>query len=86
MPTEPTTQDITEEIRGLFDTQIGHIADKSARWLFRHKENVQGDIRILAEELEEHLDFQRLTAPEQKFCGRYAARLTVRYGVQCAVS
>ena len=29
------TQDVTEEIRGLFDTQVGHFADKSARWLFR---------------------------------------------------
>ena len=34
MPTDTTTQDLTEEIRGLFDTQIGHFADKSARWLF----------------------------------------------------
>ncbi len=24
MPTDTTTQDLTEEIRGLFDTQIGH--------------------------------------------------------------
>ena len=60
MPTDTTTQDITEEIRRLFDTQVGHFADKSARWLFRQKENVQGLIRILAEDLEEHLDFQRL--------------------------
>ena len=45
MPTDTTTQDITEEIRGLFDTQVGHFADKSARWLFRQKKNVQGLIR-----------------------------------------
>ena len=67
MPTDPTTQDLTEEIRGLFDTQIGHFADKSARWLFRQKENLQGLIRILAEELEEHLDFQRLTVLNRSF-------------------
>ncbi len=67
MPTDTTTQDITEEIRGLFDTQVGHFADKSARWLFRQKENVQGLIRILAEELEEHLDFQRLTMLNRSF-------------------
>ena len=67
MPPDTTTQDITEEIRGLFDTQIGHFADKSARWLFRQKENVQGLIRILAEELEEHLDFQRLTVLNRSF-------------------
>ena len=59
MPTDTTTRDITEEIRGLFDTQVGHFADKSARWLFRQKENVQGLIRILAGDLEKHLDFQQ---------------------------
>jgi len=42
MPTDTTTRDITDEIRGLFDTQVGHFADKSARWLFRQKENVRG--------------------------------------------
>ena len=31
MPTDTDTQDLTEEIRGLFDTQVGHFADKSAR-------------------------------------------------------
>ena len=67
MPTDTTTQDITEEIRRLFDTQVGHFADKSARWLFRQKENVQGLIRILAEDLEEHLDFQRLKVLNRSF-------------------
>ena len=67
MPTDPTTQDVTEEIRGLFDTQVGHFADKSARWLFRQKENVQGLIRILAENLEKHLDFQRLKVLNRSF-------------------
>ncbi len=27
MPTDTTTQDITEEIRGLFDTKVGHFAE-----------------------------------------------------------
>ena len=67
MPTDPTTRDITAEIRDLFDTKGGHFADKSARWLFRHKENVQGLIRILAKELEEHLDFQRLKVLNRSF-------------------
>ncbi len=67
MPTDTTTQDITEEIRGLFDTQVGHFADKSARWLFRQKENVRGLIRILAEDLEKHLDFQRLKVLNRSF-------------------
>ena len=67
MPTNTTPQDLTEEIRRLFDTQIGHFADKSARWLFRHKENVQGLIRILAEELESYLDFQRLKVLNRSF-------------------
>ena len=67
MPTDTTTQDVIEEIRGLFDTQVGHFADKSARWLFRQKENVQGLIRILAEDLEKHLDFQRLKVLNRSF-------------------
>ena len=67
MPTDTTPQDINEEIRRLFDTQVGHFADKSARWLFGQKENVQGLIRILAEYLEEHLDFQRLTVLNRSF-------------------
>ena len=66
MPTD-TTRDITDEIRGLFDTQVGHFADKSARWLFRQKENVQGLIRILAEDLEKQLDFQRLKVLNRSF-------------------
>ena len=33
MPTDTTTQDITEEIRGLFRYADRHFADKSARWL-----------------------------------------------------
>ena len=61
------TQDITAEIRDLFDTKVGHFADKSARWLFRQAENVQGLIRILAKDLEEHLDFQRLTVLNRSF-------------------
>ena len=67
MPPDTATQDLTDEIRGLFDTQVGHFADKSARWLFRQKENVQGLIAILAEDLEEHLDFQRLRLLNRSF-------------------
>jgi len=41
-----TTQDLTEEIRELFDTQIGHFADKSARWLFRQLKVGKGEFKV----------------------------------------
>ena len=46
-----------EEIRTLFNPKVGHFADKSARWLFKKAENLQGLVLILASELAEHLDF-----------------------------
>lgn len=46
-----------EEIRTLFNTKVGHFADKSARWLFKKKEHLHGLVLILARELAEHLDF-----------------------------
>lgn len=46
-----------EEIHTLFNTKVGHFADKSARWLFKKKEHLHGLVLILARELAEHLDF-----------------------------
>ncbi len=35
-----TEAGVAKEIRDLFDPRIGHYPDKSARWLFKVKENV----------------------------------------------
>ena len=56
LQTETKIADL-EEIRTLFNTKVGHFADKSARWLFKKTENLRGLVLILASELVEHLDF-----------------------------
>ncbi len=56
MQTDTKIADL-EEIRTLFNPKVGHFADKSARWLFKKAENLQGLVLILASELAEHLDF-----------------------------
>ncbi len=48
------------EIRDFFKIPIGHYPDKSARWLFKVKDNVRGLVEIVASELVEHLDFSGL--------------------------
>ena len=39
----------------LMSILIGHYPDKSARWLFKVKDNVRGLIEIVASELVEYL-------------------------------
>lgn len=56
MQTDTKIADL-EEIHNLFDPKVGHFADKSARWLFKKAENLQGLVLILASELAEQLDF-----------------------------
>ena len=56
LQTDTKIEDL-EEIRTLFNTKVGHFADKSARWLFKRKEHLHGLVLILARELAEHLDF-----------------------------
>ncbi len=58
---------ISEEIRSLLDTHGGHYADKSARWLFKDKENVRGLVTILANDLVKHLDFDKLRIQNRSF-------------------
>ena len=48
-----------EEIHALFNPEVGHFSDKSARWLFKKSENLHGLVLILASELAEHLDFSQ---------------------------
>lgn len=49
-----------QEIRSLFDISPAHFSDRSARWLFKEKENIRGLLEIVANELVEYLDFSRL--------------------------
>ena len=58
MQTDSRIADL-EEIHTLFNTEVGHFADKSARWLFKKAENLHGLVLILASELAEHLDFSQ---------------------------
>ncbi|RKU30300.1 hypothetical protein C6497_04895 [Candidatus Poribacteria bacterium] len=58
LQTDSKIKDI-DEIRTLFNTKVGHFADKSARWLFKKTEHLQGLVQILARELAEQLDFNQ---------------------------
>ncbi len=60
MPTET-------EIRDLFNIPVGHFPDKSARWLFKEKENIHGLVEIVANELVEYLDFDGLVELNRSF-------------------
>jgi hypothetical protein len=55
------------EIRNLFDTQIEHFPDRSARWLFEDRENVRGLIEIVAGELVEFIDFGKIVQVNRSF-------------------
>ena len=46
---------------------IAHFPDRSTRWLFQFRENVEGLIRIIAPELAASIDFDRLTALNRTF-------------------
>ena len=55
------------EIRNLFDTQIEHFSDRSARWLFEDRENVRGLLEIVAGELVELIDFSQIVQVNRSF-------------------
>ena len=68
MPREADTQDtLTQEIRDLFKHPISHFADRNARWLFKEKENVRGLVEIVASELVDYLDFEKLVELNRSF-------------------
>ena len=56
-----------KEILNFFDIKVEHFPDRSARWLFQDKNNVQGLIGILASELVELIDFCQLTQINRSF-------------------
>lgn len=62
-----TETSVPKEIRDLFDPRIGHYPDKSARWLFKVKENVRGLVEIVAQELVDCLDFDQLIELNSSF-------------------
>ena len=55
------------EILNFFDIKIEHFPDRSARWLFQDKNNVQGLLEILASELVDLIDFSQLTQINRSF-------------------
>lgn len=55
------------EILDLLNKPIENFSDRSSRWLFENKENVQGLIEIVASELVERLDFTQLTQLNRSF-------------------
>ena len=55
------------EIRDFFTIPVGHFPDKSARWLFKEKENIRGLVEIVANELVEYLDFDGLVELNRSF-------------------
>ena len=46
---------------------VAHYPDRSTRWLFQFRENVQGLIGIMAPELVDAIDFDRLTSLNRTF-------------------
>ncbi len=56
-----------KEIRDFFTIPVGHFPDKSARWLFKEKENIRGLVEIVANELVEYLDFDGLVELNRSF-------------------
>ena len=65
--TDKQTKTYPEEVRELFDTSLGHYSDRSARWLFKMKSNVQGLVGLVANELVDHLDFSQLINLNRSF-------------------
>ncbi len=48
-----------EEILNILDKNIGHFADKLAKWTFKKHEFLRGLVSILREDLVQYLDFRR---------------------------
>ena len=59
MQTDTTNIINEEEIQKLFRTDIGHFADKSARFLFKQTEHLHGLVLFLARNIADHLDFSQ---------------------------
>ena len=55
------------DLRDFFGVHIEHFPDRSARWLFQNWANVQGLVEIVAAELAELIDFQKLTQLNRSF-------------------
>ena len=58
MPEEQRIHDL-EEILNILDSNIGHFADKLAKWIFKKTEFLRGLVFILKDDIVQHLDFER---------------------------
>ena len=58
MAEDQQIQDL-EEILNILDTNMGHFADKLAKWTFKKSEFLRGLVFILRDDLVQHLDFER---------------------------
>ena len=56
-----------QELREFYQSLLTHFPDRSIRWLLQEKENVQGLIEIVADELVEHIDFSQLELQNRSF-------------------
>ena len=54
-------------MQDLPDFTLEHFPDRSARWLFQYKQNVQGLLEIVANEPVEFIDFSRLVPLNRRF-------------------
>ena len=59
MPTEQQTEE-SQEILNILDPQIGHFADKLAKWMFKIPEFLRGLVFILNAGIVQHLDFDQM--------------------------
>ncbi|MCG9129794.1 Rpn family recombination-promoting nuclease/putative transposase [Candidatus Poribacteria bacterium] len=55
------------ETRDFFHIPVAHFPDKSARWLFKEKENLRGLLEIVANDLVEYIDFEQLVELNRSF-------------------
>ncbi len=65
MPPEETSKE--QELQEFYQSLLTHFSDKSIRWLLQERENVQGLIEIVADELVELIDFSQLELQNRSF-------------------
>ncbi len=59
MPTERQTDEL-QEILNILDPDIGHFADKLAKWTFKRPEFLRGLVFMLKEDIGQYLDFDNM--------------------------
>ena len=59
MQTERQNSEL-QEILNILDPEIGHFADKLAKWMFKTPEILRGLVLMLTSDIVEHIDFERV--------------------------